>query len=128
MKRIFSISLLSLLLLFAFTLVGQAKSQEADRTLTVYIQAPKTGGTLTFTSPVSKTVSVKPSTKVVMEDYLYIGGVLLNFNVNGVSGKTITILCSEANYTKTITKASHVQEFIPVPSATDCTISIVFNN
>ncbi len=128
MKRLFSITFLSLLLVFLCGLSSNAKTQ-ADRTLTVYVQTSVSGGQISFSSPSSTSLSLT-NTKfgiVTMEDYLYIGGVLLEFSLNGVSASQVTIVCNDANYVKTVTMQNNrVREFIPLSSAKSSSVYLTF--
>lgn len=128
MKRFFSLILLSLILVFAGTLASQAKTQ-SDKTLYVYIQTPSMGGTIQFASPAYKTVSFSSSNgaTVKMEDFLYIGGILLDFETSGIKASKVTITCYDANYSKTISVSSHIQEFIPLSTATSTSIYLTFS-
>lgn len=128
MKRFLSISFLSFLLVILCSLSLGAKTQ-ASRTLYVYVQTPSVGGTLSFGSPTVKTVSLSGSngTIVKMDDYTYIGGILLDFEATGINASKITITCYDENYSKTLSYTSHVQEFIPVSSAKTTSIYITFS-
>ena len=57
MKRLLSISFLSILLVMLCSLSLAAKTQ-TSRTLYVYVHTPSVGGTLKFGSPAIKTVSL----------------------------------------------------------------------
>lgn len=128
MKRLFSISFLSLLLLCVCALSSKAEVQ-SDRTLYVYVQSvPSTIGTIRFASPAVKTASFRDNAIIKMDDYLYVGTLLLDFDVSGINASKITITCYDINYTKTIPFSSHVQETIPLPSPMSTSVYITFSN
>ncbi|WP_317511506.1 MULTISPECIES: hypothetical protein [Segatella] len=128
MKRCFSLFLLGLVLTLVGSLSVHAKTQ-SEKTLYVYIQTPSRGGSIQFGSPAIKTVNMNGSNgaTVKMEDYLYIGGILLDFETTGIKASTVTITCYDANYSKTVSFSSHMQEFIPLSSATSTSIYLTFN-
>lgn len=128
MKRLFSIFFLVLSLMFLGNLSANAKTQ-ADKTLCVYVQTPKVGGSINFCSPFTKTVSLSNSNGAIVkvDDYLYIGGILLDFEMLGITASKITITCYDANYSKIVSCSSHVQEFIPLPTAQSTSIYITFS-
>lgn len=128
MKRLLSISFLSILLVMLCSLSLAAKTQ-TSRTLYVYVHTPSVGGTLKFGSPAIKTVSLSNSNgaTVKMDDYTYIGGILLDFDAEGINASKVTITCYDENYSKTISYASHVQEFIPLSTAKTTSIYITFS-
>lgn len=127
MKRLFSIFFLSLFLVLLGGLSANAKTQ-ADKTLYVYVQTPSKGGTISFGSPFIKIVSLANTNaaSVQYDDYLYIGGILLNFETSGINASKVTITCYDANYSKTLTSYTRVQEFIPLSSAQTTSIYITF--
>lgn len=128
MKHLFSIFFLFLSLVFLGSLSANAKTQ-ADKTLYIYVQTPSQGGTVRISTPVSKTVSLSGTNGAIIksDDYLYIGGILLDFETSGISASKITITCYDANYSKTIPNSSHVQEFIPLSTAQSTSIYITFS-
>lgn len=128
MKRFFPLFLLGLVLALVGSVSVLAKTQ-SEKTLYVYIQNPSRGGTIQFASPAYKTVNMNGSNgaTVKMEDYLYIGGILLDFETTGIKASTVTITCYDANYSKTVSFSSHMQEFIPLSSATSTSIYLAFN-
>ena len=89
MKRFFPLFLLGLVLALVGSVSVQAKTQ-SEKTLYVYIQNPSRGGTIQFASPAYKTVNMNGSNgaTVKMEDYLYIGGILLDFETTGIKAST----------------------------------------
>lgn len=127
MKKLFSVFLLGLVLAFSYSLSAKARVQ-AEKDLTVYVQAPSAGGTLRFNSPAVETVSMTNSTVIVkMEDYLYIGGILLDFSVEGVNASQVRIVCNDAQYSKTLSLSSNIREFIPLSTAKSTSIYLIFS-
>lgn len=127
MKKLFSVFLLSLVLVLGCSLSAKAKVQ-VEKNLTVYIQTPSASGTIRFNSPAVETVSMTNSTAIVnMEDYLYIGGILLDFNVEGINASQVRIVCNDAQYSKTLSLSSNIREFIPLSTAKSTSIYLIFS-